>query len=145
MTGSIMRHKGFTIIELMVALAIMGILAAIAVPAYMAYTERADRSDATRTMTIDAQALERCYSQTFTYAACAGAAAGTLPSAQGYYNVTIAVTAGPPAGYTITAVPAKAPQTSDSSCQTFGLNNLGTQSAASGSGANTSNTCWGSN
>jgi type IV pilus assembly protein PilE len=139
-----MRNKGFTIIELMVALAILGVLAAIAVPAYLGYTKRANRSDATRTMTVDAQALERCYSQNFTYASCTGAAPGTSASAQGYYNVTIAVATTPTASYTITAVPATSPQTSDSSCQTFTLNNQGTQYASDGSGNTTTSTCWGS-
>ncbi len=81
-------RNGFSLIELMIAVAIVGILAAIAIPSYMAYTHRANRTDATRTMTLDAQGLERCYSQTFTYIGCANPAAGTKASPQGYYSVT---------------------------------------------------------
>ena len=137
-----MRKNGFSLVELVVAMGIVGILAAIAIPAYTSYTRTANRTDATRTMTIDAQALERCYSQAFTYVGCATAPAGASTSAQGYYTVTIAVPSA--SAFTITATPLKAPQTTDSACATFTLNNAGTQGATdSGSVANTQ-TCWGS-
>ncbi len=131
-----MKKNGFSLIELVVAIGIVGILAAIAIPAYTSYTKTANRTDATRTMTYDAQALERCYSQSFTYVGCASAVSG--PSAQGYYTVTIAPTAN---SFTITAVPLKAPQTQDSACTSFTVNNAGTQSAT---GTASSQTCWGS-
>src|ERR1700734_2080560 len=131
-----MKKNGFSLIELVVAMGIVGILAAIAIPAYTSYTKTANRTDATRTMTYDAQALERCYSPTFTSLGCASAVSGV--SAQGYYTVTIAPTAN---SFTITATPLKAPQTSDSTCTSFTVNNAGTQSATPA--ANTQ-TCWGS-
>ncbi len=118
---------------------IIGILAAIAIPAYSSYTKSANRTDATRTLTYDAQALERCYSQAFTYVGCTAAPAGASTSAQGYYTVTIAV---PTAStFTITATPLKSPQTKDSACTSFTLNNAGTQGATP---AGNSQTCWGS-
>lgn len=131
-----MKKNGFSLIELVVAMGIVGILAAIAIPAYTAYTKTANRTDATRAMTYDAQALERCYSQTFTYLGCASAVSG--PSAQGYYTITVAPTAN---SFTITATPLKAPQTSDSTCTSLTINNAGTQSATP---AANSQTCWGS-
>jgi type IV pilus assembly protein PilE len=130
------KKNGFSLIELVVAIGIVGILAAIAIPAYTSYTKTANRTDATRTLTYDAQALERCYSQSFSYLGCASAVSG--PSAQGYYTVTIAPTAN---SFTITATPLKSPQTQDSACTSFTVNNAGAQSAT---GTASSQTCWGS-
>lgn len=137
-----MKKNGFSLIELVVAMGIVGILAAIAIPAYTAYTKTANRTDATRTMTSDAQALERCYSQNFTYVGCATAPAGTATTTQGYYSITIATPTA--SSFTITAVPVKAPQTGDTSCAQFTLNSAGTQGATSSSSAVTTSTCWGS-
>ncbi len=137
-----MKQRGYTLVELLVTVGIVALLAAIAIPSYSAYTKSANRTDATRTMTIDAQALERCYSQSFTYVGCAGAAVGSAPSAQGYYTVTIAAPTA--SSYTITATPLKAPQTSDSSCATFTLNSAGTQGALTSGGLSNTATCWGS-
>lgn len=140
-----MRQQGFSLVELVVAMGILGILTAVAIPSYLNYTRTSNRSDATRTMTVDAQALERCYSQSFTYVGCTGptgiALGGTTPSAQGYYNVTIAAAA---SSYNITAQPIKSPQTGDTACAQFTLNNAGTQGATTSLGANNTQACWGS-
>jgi type IV pilus assembly protein PilE len=138
-----MKKNGFTLVELMITVTIIAILAAIAIPSYSQYVKRANRTDATKTMTLDAQALERCYSQTFAYAPCPNAAAGVLVSPQLNYNVTIAVTANP-ATYTIIAVPISAAQIGDTSCATFTLDSTGNQSATDSGGAPNTQTCWGS-
>ena len=69
-----MKHghhsKGFTLVELMVTVAVVAILASIALPAYTSFTRQANRTDATKTMQLAAQSLERCYSQRFTYLNC---------------------------------------------------------------------------
>jgi type IV pilus assembly protein PilE len=134
-----MKKNGFSLIELVVAMGIVGILAAIAIPSYLSYTKTANRTDATRTLTYDAQALERCYSQNFTYTTnCPLAVAAPSPSAQGYYTITIAATTNT---YTITATPLKSPQTNDATCTSFTLNNAGTQGATP---AGNTQACWGS-
>jgi type IV pilus assembly protein PilE len=140
-----MKKNGFTLMELMIAVAIVAILAMIAVPSYTQYIRRANRTDATKTITLDAQALERCYSQAFSYVNCAGAIAGTLPSPQGKYNVTIAVPDPDPAvaapSYFISAVPLSPDQILDTACTKFTLNTAGAQGMT---GTADTKTCWGS-
>jgi type IV pilus assembly protein PilE len=138
-----MKKNGFSLVELMVAVGIVGILAAIAIPAYSAYVKRANRTDATRSLSATAQALERCYSQNFTYAVakCPITGVTPTPSSQGYYTVTIVVVPGPPETYTLSAVPALPPQTLDAACTQFTLDSTGLQGATP---AGNTQTCWGS-
>jgi type IV pilus assembly protein PilE len=138
-----MKKNGFSLIELMIAVGIVGILAAIAIPSYAAYVKRANRSDATRSLSYTAQALERCYSQNFTYAAatCPAAAVSPVASSQGYYSIAIIVTAGPPETYSLSAVPVLAPQTADAACTSLTLDSTGLQGATP---AGNTQTCWGS-
>jgi type IV pilus assembly protein PilE len=138
-----MKSRGFSLIELMITVAIVAILAAIAIPSYSAFTHRSNRTDATRTLTFDAQALERCYSQTFSYSPCAGVTIGASASPQGYYNVVVTVQANP-AAFTITATAVNGPQTSDSDCQTFTVDSTGAQSATNSANALNTQPCWGS-
>jgi type IV pilus assembly protein PilE len=138
-----MKKNGFTLVELMIAVLIVGILAAIAIPSYAAYVKRANRTDATRSLSVTSQALERCYSQNFTYVGCAVVGPPTA-SSQGYYTITVNVVAGPPESYNMSAVPALAPQTTDTACVSFTLDSTGLQGATDSTAANNTKTCWGS-
>jgi type IV pilus assembly protein PilE len=59
--------RGFTLIEVMVAIAIIGILAAISIPAYTSYIQRANRSDARAQLLEAAAFLQRGFSQNNVY------------------------------------------------------------------------------
>ncbi|WP_349610865.1 type IV pilin protein [Halomonas sp. H10-9-1] len=77
------RSAGFTLIEVLIAVAIIGILAAIAYPQYTAYVERSLRADAHAGLNIAAGELERCYTRTYSYSDCDI----TSPSPEGSYRI----------------------------------------------------------
>ena len=139
--------RGITLIELLVVVAIVAILASIAFPAYSRFTQQANRTDATKTLQLAAQSLERCYSRTFKYSACNVDGTvmnngSTMTTPNLFYKITFTIPDNQ--DYTLTAVPVAAPQTPDTQCATFTLSSSG-QQAATGSGSNPTKTCWGSN
>jgi type IV pilus assembly protein PilE len=140
-------HRGFTLVELLTAMAIIALLATIAIPSFRSYLRTSNRTDATRTLMQDAQALQRCYSQNFTYINAGptpcSVVAGTTFSANNYYSVTVTINNA--SSYTLQAVPNGPPQSQDSACQTFTLQSSGQQTSLSAAAQLTTQTCWGSN
>ena len=67
-----MRIKGFTLVELMVVVAIIGVIAAIAYPSYRNYISDTYRAQAVADLRLCALALDRFYSNGFTYVGGAG-------------------------------------------------------------------------
>ena len=63
-------QQGFTLIELMIVVAIIGILAAVAVPAYQSYTKRATYTEVVNGMSSIKTAVGVCYQQTSSLAEC---------------------------------------------------------------------------
>jgi type IV pilus assembly protein PilE len=65
-----MTQKGFTLIELMIVVAIIGILASIVVPSYEDYVKRARAADATSTLADMRIKMEQCFQDNRSYAPC---------------------------------------------------------------------------
>lgn len=78
---------GFTLIELMITVAIVGILASIAMPSYQRYILKSRRADAMAELTKAQTIIERCYGANFTYS---GACSPSSPvtTANGFYTIT---------------------------------------------------------
>lgn len=100
------RAAGFSLIELMVALVIVGVLSAIAYPAYGKYQVRGYRGAVQAHMMAMALAQVQYLADSRSYASTP-TALGLVPPAEvsARYTVTIAVVDGPPSTYTITATP----------------------------------------
>ncbi|MDE1927568.1 MAG: type IV pilin protein [Burkholderiales bacterium] len=130
--------RGFTLIELMVAVAVVGILAAIAYPSYLGQIQKSRRADARAALVAAAQALERFYSERSTYAGATLGSSGVYPAASqnGYY--TLSITAQSAAGFTLAATPT-GNQASDA-CDVFTYDQTGTKGNSGGTLGAAS--CW---
>lgn len=101
------RNYGFTLIELMIVVAIVGVLAAIAVPLYNEQVRKGRRADAVRAAGDLQLALESWRSENPSYANCAGVGcgSGTYPTAPTSDYYTIAMSGQNETAYTVTATP----------------------------------------
>lgn len=135
------RTKGFTLIELMVVVIVIGILAAIAIPTYNEQVMRSRRAEATTTILAMAQELERCFTRFSAYnnAACTLQNGGTRTSENGWYVVTAEV---PNATtFALTAVPQGQQAVRDTRCANFTYNHIGRR-GVTGTYSSDPGRCW---
>lgn len=135
-------QKGFTLIELMITVAVIGILAAVAYPAYTDYIVRGNRSAAQSFMYAIANKQEQIMLDSRQYAASLAATNLTLPTElSGKYTVTVTsdMTTTPPS-YLITATPQGGQATNDTKCGVMTLNQRGVKTEAGT--ANSAADCW---
>ncbi len=133
--------KGFTLLELMIAVGIVAILAAVSYPTYTGYVRTARYSDATVALNELAQAMERYYSANGTYVGAVVGTAGTdevqvypTQSPERYY--TLSITGPNVTQYLVKATPA-GDMSGDTQCGVFSLNQAGVKCIRDGAKCNT--------
>ena len=133
------KKLGFTLVELVIAMAIIAILATIAYPSYVTYVYRAHRTDGLSTLSQLQLILERCYAQNFSYsAACTARPTFPVNSPQDYYSINLSNLG--TSTYTLTAT-AQGAQTKDTICASMSINQANVKTAVDSTGA-TQAECW---
>jgi len=133
-------HQGFTLIELMIVVAVVAILAAIALPSYQEHVRRSRRTEAQALLNDAAAHLERYRAQNGSYTEEVGKL--RLPhgdkSENGYYVLSIKVSE---LSYQLVATPQKE-QVNDTLCGKFMLNSAGKKENSAATTPAAVEVCW---
>ncbi|GAB3092386.1 type IV pilin protein [Aestuariicella hydrocarbonica] len=143
------RETGFTLIELMIVVAIIAVLSSIAIPSYQNYVQKSNRSVARGALLEVAGRQEQFFVNNNQYATLLtqlgydattvglSSEAETVGAGSGVYNLSFSAT--PTATtFTVQAVPTNQ-QSGDTTCETLTLNNLGVKTE---SGSGSVSDCW---
>jgi type IV pilus assembly protein PilE len=155
-----MKVRGFTLIELMITVAIISILAAVAYPSYRSYVDKGRRAEARVMMLEAAQWMERFYAENYCYnkntkgvdvtdaSLFAGRFAKSPKSGTTQYTIGLEGFGAPACATTYTVVATRAGAMSADKCGDFTINHLGARSVknysttAYGSEAAAATDCW---
>ena len=136
------KTQGFTLIELMIVVAILGIIAAIGYPSYLEQVKKSRRAEGMGHLLELADRMERFYSDKGTYAgATLGTGTGNVFVATtegGHY--TLSISAQDNVAFTISATPTSKSKQNTDKCHTFTMTSLGVKSVSGGSLS--TDDCW---
>jgi type IV pilus assembly protein PilE len=139
MIGKATARNGFTLIELMIVIAIVAVLAAIAYPSYREQVSRSRRADAKTVLMENAQFMERFYTQNGTYSGA------TLPILEApkdgntkYYD--LAFTSGQPTATTFIVEATPKGAMAGDACGAFTINQAGLKQTSGGT--RSLEECW---
>jgi type IV pilus assembly protein PilE len=130
------KHSGFSLIELIVVVAIVGIMSVIAMGFYADNVISSNRSEGRAALTAAAGSLEKCKSLFGAYDSANCSLVLPFNSDTGYYQISATAISG--TQFTLTAAPiAGTPQDNDADCTSMTLTNTGLKG-----GAPAVNECW---
>jgi type IV pilus assembly protein PilE len=138
---NIQKNKGFSLMELMVAVGIVGVVAAVAYPSFVSATRKTVRAEAKTELNNVAQRLQRCFTTLGKFndavncpvltELAANGGLGIKTQGKGYYYIALAANpAITTTTYQLNATPvAGSPQVQDTECALFTLNQAGARTA----------------
>jgi len=133
------RQKGFTLIELMIVVAVIGILAAIAYPAYQDYVARANRGEAMNALAEIRVAQEKWRANNTDYAWSTGDLGLGSTSDTGLYTLSIASAPAGATGYLAVAAPVAGERQENDDCGSFAADRAGPFTSVA---SYASSDCW---
>lgn len=136
-TGAL-RQSGFTMIELMIVIAVLAIVTTIAITSYQSQVVKTRRGAAASCLMEAAQFMERSYTLNMTYAGVGYPALACNGEQSDYYAFAFS---GVPDGdsYTVQATPIRSQLSADTRCGTLTLDNVGVKTE---SGSASVEDCW---
>ena len=137
-----LKGKGFTLIELMITVAVVAILSAVALPAYTSYLARGKIIEALSALADYRIKMEQSFQDNRNYG-IAGAACPVATAVSQYFTYSCLVGSGSPSvAYTVTATSIASALGSATGDYTYSLNETNAKSTGKFKGATVSKTCW---
>lgn len=128
-------NRGFTLIEIMIVVAIIGIVITIGYPSLTEYVKKGRRAEVVSMLSEQAQTLERFYTKNNVYTGITGLSTGS-----DFYTITPTIT---DQTYLLTATRKAGSAMSTDKCGDFTLTNTGVRSMNNATTGLTTKDCWG--
>ena len=128
-------NRGFTLIEIMIVIAIIGIVLTISIPSYNEYVKKGRRAEVVALLSEQAQSLERFYTKNNVYTGITGLSAGN-----DFYTLTPTIT---DQTFLLTVARKTGTAMATDKCGDFTLTNTGVRSMNNATTGLTTKDCWG--
>ncbi|WP_242207020.1 MULTISPECIES: type IV pilin protein [unclassified Pseudomonas] len=128
-------NRGFTLIEIMIVIAIIGIVITIAAPSYTEYLKKGRRAEVVSLLSEQAQSLERFYTKNNVYTGITG-----LSTGNDFYTITPTIA---DQTFLLTATRKAGTSMATDKCGDFTLTNTGVRSMNNATTGLTTKDCWG--